>query len=185
MAGADAYCGVVITSKRLKTSSMRDASLLRGTVSRTLLLFEAIYFLCAAIFVTVFGLKVAQGSANDHGFIEATSLPLVAAGAFALWGLALMVVLRHTSNDGFTQSFRSRYRLAHAFVMFIGLCHIALGVSYFADRQVILGTAVVALGCLLGVCVYSQRQWKGRVLRISGSKRTTADSASYVSTPAS
>lgn len=137
---------------------------LRSTMTRGFLIVEGIYFGCAAAYVTVFGTQVIQSDAGDHGFLAATSLPLVAAGALSLWGLALMVILRFTSIEGYTARFGSKYRASICAVLVVAAMHFGLGFAFHSAGQALLGNSVIMLGLLLGASVFLQRKWMSRTL---------------------
>lgn len=125
---------------------------------------EALYFVCAVAFVTVFGMMIVEGSGADLGFLAATSLPLVAAGALALWALALMVILRYTSIEGYTDRFGAKYRASIVGVVIVVALHFALGGAFFVSDKLLLGTIVSALGVLLGASAHGQQRWMSTAL---------------------
>lgn len=109
----------------------------------------------AVAYMTVFGVKVASGSAPALGFVEASSLPLVAVGVFAVWALALTHVVQaepKQDNKASDKLGASRVGSLCGYAAVIAL-HGVFAIVLMITEHHEIGVAVLALGTLLATCL--------------------------------
>lgn len=155
----------MITSKaQLRNASLSE--LLAGAV----LIFEALYFVIAAVVVTGFGVVYAQGGADAHGALGIVSLPLLVVGAFAVWSLALLHVLpseRGVPRTGSAQELRAdtsvvSRRIAMTGFYVVVIAHLSYALILISQTRFLLASAILVLTALLLVCSITQMHLSNR-----------------------
>lgn len=132
----------------------------------SILVSEAAYFVCAVAYLTVFGFKVAHGESPHHGFLETSTLPIVAVGVFVVWALAITFVLdfnqgKVSSDLQSSENNTSGSKVGFCSVLFL---HILIGVASCVNHRPVLGSAVLVLGCLLALCAFAHYRYASRTI---------------------
>lgn len=128
----------------------------------TILVLEALYFVCVTIYMTAFGISLASSPAYTKSFLEVSSLPVVAVGAFALLALAFTHVSARPEpreQSGTVKQFWAQPS-TWGFVAVV-LVHLGLGIWFVSQGGSRIGPSLLVLAGLLSLCAVLQ----SRVLR--------------------
>ncbi|WP_435299481.1 hypothetical protein [Timonella sp. A28] len=131
---------------------------IRDTIASLILAIEALYFIGATAYVTAFGISLARGGGLAGGFLKASSLPLVAVGAFALWALALTHVIPRSRETHTATKSQSGVSKTASLIGFYGvvIAHFTLSIVFLIQKETWFGFGLLLLGVLLFGCSFGQ-----------------------------
>lgn len=126
-------------------------------VAGSILVLEALYFVCVTIYMTAFGVSLASSPAYTKSFLEVSSLPVVAVGAFALLALAFTHIAPPAPSRPSSPVAVSVWKQPSTWG-FVGVVvvHLALGLWFVFQGSSRVGPGLLLLAALLFSCAVLQ-----------------------------